>query len=547
MAAAGNLQLEIRDAFNKANPPDGSMKTFLGLSKLLEIFKQSDDSSRKLFSSEMVSLDFARLVFQYICTVRSTQHIKLVFTVVLNITKFSREFSKSAVDNRIHEMCALTLKAFCTFSQENLNKNLKQEDFHELSGSLLSVLLNIMRDYPECKPDLRGCSFEDTLRKLINAEDVLIKSLAALCLAYIASVDDKIDKELIALDKGHLEFLAQRVLPVTPHVKQDSHQRSDPSAFPESLRFSTEEILEPFAILVTNWKSGLELVKLGIISICQSVLIKASQTRLTSEDSSLSSAVKWSLVILYRLSKRPTICQLFNFEELMAKFSHHPKDDIAEIANGIISAMKASKDKTMAYSAQRENLHDANLIPGIESELAEGKEKRGDVKNAGATFQIEKQLQQIQIEFEDKPQNKNGEKHVMISYSHVQKKTVEKLVSELRRNGITNLWIDTENTHKFEGLVKAMVHAVDNSSSVICCISKAYSESENCMGELVYARDKKKTIIPVVVEENFVPDGELLFCIKADKLRFNISSDDDFNSNLKLLLQKIAPGQQNSA
>ena len=220
--------------------------------------------------------------------------------------------------------------------------------------------------------------------------------------------------------------------------------------------------------------------------------------------------------------------------------------------------MKDSEDKNIDDSAQRENLNDANLISGIENKLAAGsskaindndtdtgKEKREDVKNAEATFRIEKQPQQIQIEFEEKPQDKKGEKHVMISYSHEQKKTVEKLVSELRRNGITNLWIDTENTHKFEGLVKAMVHAVDNSSSVICCISKAYSESENCMGELVYARFKQKTIIPVVVEENFVPDGQLLFCIKADNFRFNISSDDNFHSNLKLLLQKIAPGQQN--
>ena len=329
MAAAGNLQLEIRDAFNKINPPDDSMKTFLGLSKLVEIFlEQTDDSSRKLFSSEMVSLDFARLAFQYISSIRSDGHTLLALSVVHNITDFSREFSKSAVDNRIHHKCAGTLMFNCILSVENLNKKPKQELAHELGSSLLGILRNIMRNYPECRPDDRLRSLKGTLRELINVEDVLLKSLAALCLAYLASFDDKIDQELITLDKGHLAFLVQRVLPVTPHVKQDSDRKSDPSAFPESLGFSTGEILEPFAILVKNWKSSLELVKLGIISICQSVLIKASQTRFTSEDSSLSSAVKWSLVILYRLSKRPTICKLFNFEELslIANFSYHPNE-----------------------------------------------------------------------------------------------------------------------------------------------------------------------------------------------------------------------------
>ena len=128
--------------------------------------------------------------------------------------------------------------------------------------------------------------------------------------------------------------------------------------------------------------------------------------------------------------------------------------------------------------------------------------------------------------------------NIMISYCHKQKHVSQKLLKELRNSGVENIWIDQEHMHKGGGILDEMVKAVDSSQYVICCISRDYSKSDNCMGEMKYARDKKKTIIPVVAEKGYVPDQILLMCI-GDKFRFDLSTDEQFRVNYPLLLEKL--------
>ena len=133
----------------------------------------------------------------------------------------------------------------------------------------------------------------------------------------------------------------------------------------------------------------------------------------------------------------------------------------------------------------------------------------------------------------------NDSNSIMISYCHEQKHVVQKLLKELRRSGVKNIWIDAENMHKGKGIIETMTEAVNSAKLLICCISNDYKDSRNCMKELKYATTLNKTIVPVVVEKNFVPEGVLLMCIE-DSFRFDLSTDDTFGPQYQKLLEALA-------
>ena len=508
------------------------MTTLLGLMKLVEILKESNECTRNTFCSEIVSSNLAKLSMRYICEVKSEMHSKVMLQLLQNISDISSKFSETLVESGMHELIASNIENNSTFGVENLNKSPKQESAHEIMFSFLSILNNILRNYPECRSEFRASKLKYALKKLLSVKDLLMQSCALLCLAYAVNVNE--DQELITLGKIHVEFLARRILPATPHMKFMKTSDEDRFVYGSgSLGFSTEEILEPFSILSTNSRTSLELVKQGIVSICQSVLIKANQTHQSYKNKSLTSAAKWSLLILYRLSKRSVTAPLIDFKELIHKFSGHPLDDIAEIANGILAAINDSERK----NNEEKDESDSSKTETLSSDLQNVSFSNND-DEIPPPAEDENFTQQIEVEAVD-ASDKSSKDHIMISYNHQQKDIADRLLKELRKNGVKELWIDKENLHKDSGTARGMARAVDNAKSVICCISEAYSKSANCMGELVYATNKMKNIIPVVVEKNFSPDGELLFYLK-DSFRFNISTDDLFRTNCQLLLQKLA-------
>ena len=134
--------------------------------------------------------------------------------------------------------------------------------------------------------------------------------------------------------------------------------------------------------------------------------------------------------------------------------------------------------------------------------------------------------------------DQHSKEHIMISYCHKQKDLAHKLVPRLRKSGCKQIWIDSENMHKGKGILDEMADAVDNASVIVCLLSNDYYLSENCMSEIRYARIKKKTIIPVVAEDIFMPDKVLLLCI-GDKYRFDLSTDARFALTYPLLEEKL--------
>lgn len=88
---------------------------------------------------------------------------------------------------------------------------------------------------------------------------------------------------------------------------------------------------------------------------------------------------------------------------------------------------------------------------------------------------------------------------MMISYSWSDKPLIHDIYKHLIEQLNYRIWLD-EN-QMAGSLCQAMAQAVEKSKFVLMCMSETYKASENCRNEAEYARDRKKTIIPLVVKK----------------------------------------------
>ncbi|CAF1436923.1 unnamed protein product [Rotaria sordida] len=99
---------------------------------------------------------------------------------------------------------------------------------------------------------------------------------------------------------------------------------------------------------------------------------------------------------------------------------------------------------------------------------------------------------------------------IMISYSHKDKQICKHLYEQLIRTGY-RVWIDFDQIHG--NVMDAMVQAIEQSRTIIICMSEQYRRSNYCRAEAEYAFQRRLKIVPVLLQEHYKPDGWLLFLI----------------------------------
>ncbi|KXJ21747.1 uncharacterized protein LOC110253730 [Exaiptasia diaphana] len=122
---------------------------------------------------------------------------------------------------------------------------------------------------------------------------------------------------------------------------------------------------------------------------------------------------------------------------------------------------------------------------------------------SGALWEIEGK-QGLDSSAEMKHSDKS--KHVMISYQWDVQKTLIQVRKRLMTAGY-KVWMDLEQMGG--STLEAMARAVENSAVVLVCVSQKYKESSNCRSEAEYAFQLKKDIVPLMMENNYRPDGWL--------------------------------------
>ncbi|CAF2089448.1 unnamed protein product [Rotaria magnacalcarata] len=99
---------------------------------------------------------------------------------------------------------------------------------------------------------------------------------------------------------------------------------------------------------------------------------------------------------------------------------------------------------------------------------------------------------------------------IMISYSHKEKVLCKQIYDELIKAGY-RVWIDFDQMHG--NVMDAMAQAIEQSNTVIICMSEQYRKSNYCRAEAQYAFQRERKIVPILLQKQYKPDGWLLFII----------------------------------
>ncbi|XP_067056443.1 uncharacterized protein [Acropora muricata] len=100
----------------------------------------------------------------------------------------------------------------------------------------------------------------------------------------------------------------------------------------------------------------------------------------------------------------------------------------------------------------------------------------------------------------------DSEEHIMISYHWKYQKEMREVKTELESKGL-RVWMDED---KMNGdTLETMARAIEKSSVFLMAMSRQYQSSRSCQSEASYAYELGKKIIPLMMEENYKPDGWL--------------------------------------
>lgn len=96
--------------------------------------------------------------------------------------------------------------------------------------------------------------------------------------------------------------------------------------------------------------------------------------------------------------------------------------------------------------------------------------------------------------------------HIIISYNRDSREVCLKIKEELEKSNF-KVWIDVEEIHGSS--LESMAKAIENSSCVLICMSEKYKMSSNCRAEAEYTFQLNKPFVPLIMQENYKPDGWL--------------------------------------
>jgi hypothetical protein len=131
---------------------------------------------------------------------------------------------------------------------------------------------------------------------------------------------------------------------------------------------------------------------------------------------------------------------------------------------------------------------------------------------------------------------------LFVSYCHSNKEIVHRVADELTKLNY-KIWIDRD---LIEGnmLFADIKNGIETSHIVICFISKNYCDSRDCMDEIIYANNKDKKILPIILDDDFKVEKERIKLIISQINSFYAFKQPDTfsqwnNNHFEKLKEKI--------
>ncbi|XP_035273869.1 uncharacterized protein LOC118227475 [Anguilla anguilla] len=183
----------------------------------------------------------------------------------------------------------------------------------------------------------------------------------------------------------------------------------------------------------------------------------------------------------------------------------------------------------------REKLKENGALMDMLDSLSKDTSKAVTNAAQGAQWVIKKQAEEKSKAKPDSKSVKQTSGHVMISYQWDDQKTLLEVNKTLQNAGI-KVWMDVEQMAG--STLQAMAEAVEKAYAVIICVSPKYKDSPNCRTEAEYTFQLRKEIIPLMMEQNYKPDGWLGALLGA-KLWIDFSDNCNFEESIKQLIKEI--------
>ena len=130
--------------------------------------------------------------------------------------------------------------------------------------------------------------------------------------------------------------------------------------------------------------------------------------------------------------------------------------------------------------------------------------------------------------------NDGNQFNIMISYSHKDETICKQIYEELIKADY-RVWIDFDQMHG--NVMDAMAQAIDQSQTIIICMSEQYRRSNYCRAEAQYAFQRQVKIIPILLQNYYQPDGWLSFLI--GQLIYVDFSKNEFPRAMEMLLKEL--------
>ena len=124
----------------------------------------------------------------------------------------------------------------------------------------------------------------------------------------------------------------------------------------------------------------------------------------------------------------------------------------------------------------------------------------------------------------------------MISYQWDSQTDVIQIKDALEASGY-DIWMDLDDMRG--NIYQKMAEGVEGAQLIIMCMSSKYQTSVNCNKEFQYAQDRRKRIIPVMMEKNYKPSGALGLIVAGAKY-VDFSDLSQFSNKMEELMDEIS-------
>eukprot|EP01045_Picozoa_sp_COSAG04_P003348 COSAG04_NODE_135_length_23774_cov_40.993918_11_plen_2893_part_00 len=176
--------------------------------------------------------------------------------------------------------------------------------------------------------------------------------------------------------------------------------------------------------------------------------------------------------------------------------------------------------------------------------LAEAGTKESRECAAGALFELDEETRaaKTQASSNAEPGSAKPPPHIMVSYNWDHQHVILRVVAWLQAHGYL-VWVDTEQMKG--STVDAMALAVEGSEVMLIGVSRPYKESSNCRMEAQYGLQKKKAMIPLMMQEGYEADGWLGLLLGTSLwyalYGSTLESESAFEDRMSALSRELGP------